>query len=91
MTKTDFITAVSNKTNINKTEADKLITAVFDVITEAIVSGDTVRVSGFGIFEVSERKGRTGRNPQTGEEIEIAASRLPKFKAAKALKDAVNA
>ena len=91
MTKTDFITAVSNKTNINKTEADKLITAVFDVITEAIVSGDTVRVPGFGIFEVSERKGRTGRNPQTGEEIEIAASRLPKFKAAKALKDAVNA
>ncbi len=81
---------VADKTNLAKGDATAAVEALFDVITGALKDGDEVRVVGFGTFVVSERKAGKGRNPQTGEEIDIPASKAPKFRAGKQLKDAVN-
>ena len=91
MTKADLIAAVAAKADITKKDADKAVAAVLESIEEALVKGDKVQLVGFGTFEVSERAAREGRNPQTGATMKIAASKAPKFKAGKALKDMVNA
>ena len=90
MNKTELIAAVAENAEISKKDAEKAVKAVFDVITEALKNDDKVQVVGFGTFEVSERAAREGRNPQTGETMMIGASKAPKFKAGKALKDALN-
>lgn len=90
MNKTELIDAVSAKASLEKGEAARAVDAVFDSITEALKSGDTVALVGFGTFNVKARAARSGRNPRTGETIEIAASKVPGFKAGKGLKDAVN-
>lgn len=90
MNKGELIDAVSAQTGLAKAEATRAVDAVFDTITTALRSGDTVALVGFGTFSVKSRAARSGRNPRTGETIEIAASRVPGFKAGKALKDAVN-
>ncbi len=89
MKKAELIAVVSEKTGFSKKNADMAISAVVEAITEALAEGDKVQLLGFGTFEVRERGARTGRNPQTGETIEIAASKQPAFKAGQALKDAV--
>lgn len=91
MNKTELITALSEKAEISKKDAEKALTAFTSVVTDALVDGKKIQLVGFGTFEVTERAARTGRNPQTGESIEIGASKSPKFKASKALKDAVKA
>jgi len=88
--KTELVAEVAKKADISKEAAALAVDATFDNITAALRSGDTVRIVGFGNFQVAQRKASTGRNPRTGEEIHIPASRVPKFKAGKALKDAVN-
>ncbi len=89
MNKTELVAAVAEKTALSKKDSEKAVNAVFEAITAAMVSGDKVQVVGFGAFEVKEREARIGRNPRTKEEIAIPASRVPAFKAGKALKDAV--
>ena len=89
MNKTELIAAVAAKTGMSKKDAEKAVAATVDAITESLVKGDKVQVSGFGIFEVKAREARVGRNPRTKETIQIPATKLPAFKAAKALKDAV--
>ena len=89
MNKTELINAVAAKAEITKKDADKAVAAVFAAIEEALVKGDKVQLIGFGTFEVKERAARTGHNPKTGEAIEIAAAKLPSFKAGAALKNAV--
>ena len=90
MNKTELVANVAEKAGLTKKDAEKALGAVIESIEEALVEGDKVQLIGFGTFEVKDRAARTGRNPQTGKEIEIAASRNPVFKAGKALKDAVN-
>lgn len=90
MNKAELIDAVSGQTSLQKAEAARAVEAVFDSITSALKSGDSVALLGFGTFVVKARAARAGRNPRTGETIEIAASKVPGFKAGKALKDAVN-
>ena len=90
MNKNDLVAQVATKADFSKTDALKAVDAVFDVITDTLKSGDEVRLVGFGTFGVSERAPSEGRNPRTGEVIKIAASKQPKFKAGKALKDAVS-
>ena len=90
MTKTELVANVAEKSGITKKDADKVLSAVFESIKQALVEGDKVQVIGFGTFEIRNRSARKGRNPQTGEEIDIPASKLPSFKAGKALKEAVN-
>ncbi|MCM3599773.1 MULTISPECIES: HU family DNA-binding protein [Robertmurraya] len=89
MNKTELINAVAEASELSKKDATKAVDAVFDSILEALKNGDKVQLIGFGNFEVRERAARKGRNPQTGEEIEISASKVPAFKPGKALKDAV--
>ncbi|WP_027717438.1 HU family DNA-binding protein [Desulfovirgula thermocuniculi] len=89
MNKADLISQVAEKTDLTKKDAEKAVTAVFAAIEEALARGDKVQLVGFGTFEIRERAARKGRNPQTGEEIEIAAARVPVFKAGKNLRDAV--
>ena len=89
MTKAELIKLVAEKAGISKKESDKVVGAVIDSITEALVKGEKIQIVGFGTFEVKERGERKGRNPRTKEEITIPASKLPTFKAGKALKDAV--
>ncbi len=89
MNKTELINAVAAKAELSKKDADKAVAAVFAAIEEALVKGDKVQLIGFGTFEVKERAARTGHNPQTGATIEIAASKVPGFKASSALKNAV--
>ena len=89
MNKTELIAAVAEKTGLTKKDAERVITATFETITESLAKADKVQVSGFGIFEVRTREARTGRNPRTKETIEIPATKLPAFKASKTLKDAV--
>ena len=91
MNKTELITAMTEKAEISKKDAEKALNAFTNIVTDALVDGDKVTITGFGTFEVVERAARTGRNPQTGESIQIQASKSPKFKAGKALKDAVKA
>ena len=90
MNKSDLVQAVADSSGISKADSAKAVDAVFDCITSSLKGGDEVRVVGFGTFSVSRRAASTGRNPRTGETIQIAASMQPKFKAGKALKDAVN-
>ncbi|BAU26242.1 nucleoid protein Hbs [Aneurinibacillus soli] len=90
MNKTQLIEKVVEVTDMTKKEASAAVEAVFDAITEALKEGEKVQLIGFGNFESRERAARKGRNPQTGEEIEIAASKVPAFSPGKALKDAVN-
>ncbi|MGZ4030642.1 MAG: HU family DNA-binding protein [Tumebacillaceae bacterium] len=89
MNKTDLINLVSEKAEISKKDATKAVDAVFDGIVEALAAGDKVQLIGFGNFETRERAARKGRNPQTGEEIEIAASKVPGFKPGKQFKDSI--
>ncbi len=90
MTKAELIEGLSNKLGMGKADAEKAINVVLDDITGALRSGDRVNISGFGTFSVSERAARTGRNPKTGEAIQISASRSAKFKAGKQLRDSLN-
>ncbi|RSL31561.1 HU family DNA-binding protein [Salibacterium salarium] len=90
MNKTDLINAVSEQADISKKDASKAVDAVFDSITETLKNGDKIQLVGFGSFEVRERAARKGRNPQTGDEIEIPATKNPAFRPGKQLKDAVN-
>ena len=89
MNKTELIAKVAELTGSAKKDAEKAVCATLDAISRALSEGDKVQLVGFGTFEVKERAARTGRNPRTKEEIEIPASKLPVFKAGKALKDAV--
>ena len=90
MNKNDLVAVVSDKTGLSKADSTNAVDGVFDAITDALQGGDDVRLVGFGTFTVSMRRASEGRNPRTGERISIPASRQPKFKAGKGLKDAVN-
>lgn len=89
MNKTELIAAAAEKAGLSKKDSEKVVNAALDAIVETLVAGEKVQLVGFGAFEVKERAARIGRNPQTKEEIEIPASKVPQFKAGKALKDAV--
>ena len=89
MNKTELVAAIAEKAGTSKKDAEKVVNATFDVISEAMVKGDKISLVGFGTFEVRERAAREGKNPQTGEKIKIAACKVPAFKAGKALKDSV--
>ena len=91
MNKNELITAMSKKANMSKVDTEKALKAFIDTVTEELKNGGKVQLVGFGTFEVAERAERQGRNPKTGEAITISASKSPKFKAGKALKDIVNA
>ena len=91
MNKAELITAVAENADMTKKDAEKVIKAFIDVVTAEMKKGEKVQLVGFGTFEVSERAAREGRNPQTGKAMPIPASKAPKFKAGKALKDEVNA
>ena len=90
MNKNEFVDRVADMADMNKSEAGKAVDAVFDAITEALKKGDDVRIVGFGTFSAAKRAAREGRNPRTGETIQIKASNQPKFSAGKGLKDALN-
>ena len=90
MNKTELVAAVAEQADISKKDAEKVLKAFVDVVTEEMKKGEKVQLVGFGTFEVSERAAREGRNPQTGKTMKIEACKAPKFKAGKALKDAVN-
>ncbi|MNM85438.1 DNA-binding protein HU 1 [compost metagenome] len=89
MNKSDLVSQVAESAELSKKDAGKAVDAVFEAISTALQNGDKVQLVGFGNFEVRERSARKGRNPQTGEEIEIAASKIPAFKPGKALKDGI--
>ncbi len=91
MNKNDLVNKLSERTALSKGDAQKAVDGVFDVITDSLKAGDEVRVTGFGVFVVSTRAGGKGRNPQTGAEITIKASKAARFRAGKPLKDALNA
>ena len=91
MNKTELVAAVAEQADISKKDAEKVLKAFVDVVTEEMKKGEKDQLVGFGTFEVSERAAREGRNPQTGKTMKIEACKAPKFKAGKALKDAVNA
>ena len=90
MNKTELIAAVAEKAGLSKKDSEAAVNATIDAITEGLQAGNKVALVGFGTFEVRERAARTGRNPKTKEPIQIAASRVPAFKAGKAFKDAIN-
>lgn len=90
MNKTELVAAIAEKTNQSKKDTEKTLKAFVDVVTEELQKGEKIQLVGFGTFEVIERAAREGRNPLTGEKMQISASKAPKFKAGKALKDAVN-
>jgi len=90
MNKSELIDAVASGADMNKADASRAVDGVIAAVTEALKSGDQVTIVGFGTFLVRQREARAGRNPRTGETIQIAASKVPAFKAGKALKDAVN-
>ena len=90
MNKNDLIAAVAEKSGLSKADSGKAVDGVFDAISGSLKSKGEVRIVGFGTFSTAERKATTGRNPRTGEALQIAASTQPKFKAGKGLKDAVN-
>ena len=89
MNKAELIAAVAEKTGLSKKDSEKAINATFETVTTSLEAGEKVQLVGFGVFDVKERGTRIGRNPKTKEEIKIAASRVPTFKAGKVLKDAV--
>lgn len=90
MNKADLVAAMAEKVGVSKKDAEASLKAFTDVVAEELKKGEKIQLVGFGTFEVSERAARTGRNPQTGAEMTIAASKAPKFKAGKALKDSLN-
>ncbi len=90
MNKSQLADAAADKSGLSKGDTSRALDAVLDSITEALQGGDKVSLTGFGTFELRERAARTGRNPQTGEQLQVAASKAPAFKPAKAFKDAVN-
>ncbi|WP_305043481.1 HU family DNA-binding protein [Geoalkalibacter sp.] len=90
MTKADLVSAMAEKSGLTKAEAERALKAFTEAVEDALKAGDKVALVGFGTFAVGERAARTGKNPQTGKKIQIAAAKVPKFKAGKALKDAVN-
>ena len=90
MNKTELIAAIAEKAEISKKDSEIALKAFVDVVTEQLKNDDKVQLVGFGTFEVSKRAAREGRNPQTGKTMKIAACKAPKFKAGKALKDAIN-
>ena len=90
MNKTELVTAVAAKAELSKKDAEKAVAAVTASVAEALKKGDKVQLVGFGTFEIRKREARTGKNPRTGETIKIKASKVPAFKAGKALKDSVN-
>ena len=90
MNKSDFISAVSDAAGLTKVEGGRAVEAVIEVVKKALKKGDTISLVGFGTFIVRKRAARTGRNPRTGAQIKIKASKNPSFKAGKALKDAIN-
>ncbi|MBS5520958.1 MAG: HU family DNA-binding protein [Clostridiales bacterium] len=91
MNKAELIAAMAEKAELSKKDSEKALKAFIDVVTDELVKGEKIQLVGFGTFEVSERPAREGRNPQTGATMEIKASKAPKFKAGKALKDIINA
>ena len=91
MNRTELVAAMAEKTQLSKKDAEAALKAFVDVVSEEMKKGEKVQLVGFGTFEVSDTAAREGRNPQTGEAMTIAASKTPKFKAGKALKDLVNA
>ena len=91
MSKTELVAAIAEKTGLTKKDSEAAVNAFVETITEQLKNGEKIQLIGFGTFEVSERAERTGRNPQTGKEMTIAASKAPKFKAGKAIKDMINA
>ena len=90
MNKTELVAAIADKTELSKKDSEKALKAFIDVVGEELKKGEKIQLVGFGTFEVAARAARTGQNPQTGKAIEIPASKAPKFKAGKALKDTVN-
>ena len=90
MNKTELVAAIAEQTELSKKDAEKALKAFTDIVAEELKKGEKVQLVGFGTFEVSKRAAREGRNPQTGETMKISASKAPKFKAGKALKDLVN-
>ena len=90
MNKTELVAAIAEQTELSKKDAEKALKAFIDVVTDEFKKGEKVQLVGFGTFEISERAAREGRNPLTGATMSIPASKAPKFKAGKALKDAVN-
>ena len=90
MNKTEFVDAVAEKADVQKSDAAKIVDSMVDVIGDALKKGDQITLIGFGTFLVSKREARKGRNPRTGEEIQIAASNVPRFKPGKALKESIN-
>ena len=90
MNKNDLVAKVAGSAGLSKADSTKAVDSVFDAITASLKGGDEVRLVGFGTFSISNRRATEGRNPRTGERIKIPASKQPKFKAGKALKDAVN-
>ena len=91
MNKAELVAAVAERTELSKKDAEKALKAFVDVVAEELKKGEKIQLVGFGTFEVSERAAREGRNPASGQPMQIAASKAPKFKAGKALKDAINA
>ena len=89
MKKQELVAAIAQEAEISKKDADKALAAAINAISKALADGDKIQLVGFGTFEVRERAARTGKNPRTGEMIKIAASKVPAFKAGKALKDVV--
>ena len=90
MNRTELVASIADKAEISKKDAEKALKAFTDTVAAQLKKGDKIQLVGFGTFEVTKRAAREGRNPQTGEAMKIAASKAPKFKAGKALKDAVN-
>ena len=90
MNKTELVAAIAEKSELSKKDSEKALKALIDTVTEELKKGEKIQLVGFGTFEVIERAAREGRNPLTGEKMEIKASKAPKFKPGKALKDAVN-
>ena len=90
MTKADLVNSIAEKAGLNKADAEKALKAFTDAVTEAMQAGEKVSLVGFGTFSVGDRAARQGQNPQTGAKINIPAAKVPKFKAGKALKDAIN-
>ena len=90
MNKTELVAAIAEEAGLSKKDAEKALKAFTDVVAEDLAKGEKIQLVGFGTFEVVERPAREGRNPKTGESMKIAASKAPKFKAGKALKDVVN-
>ena len=91
MNKTELVAAIAEKAEISKKDAEAALKAFTETVEQELVKGEKIQLVGFGMFEISERPAREGRNPRTGESMKIAAAKAPKFKAGKALKDAVNA